>query len=193
MYSVEDFLKVTPTQLSISEGRILIAVPFYNDPFFNRSVVLLTDYNERDCVGLILNKTSLYTIKDLLPHIQFNQLLYFGGPVVDRKIFAIHNYAKSTKYAKLLPGIYTGFDQKLLTIIEKNKSEKLAYKFFVGYSGWSPGQLEHEIALNMWVVGNATPDLIFNTPPEKVWEKAILNLGEDYLHWLTIPEFLSHN
>ncbi len=193
MYTVEDFLKVTPTNLQIAEGRILIAVPFYNDPFFNRSVVLLTDYDEKDCVGLILNKKSPYTVKEILPEIKKNQLLYFGGPVIDPKIFAIHNYEYSKRYSKLLPGIYVGFDQGLIDLIENNESEDFLYKLFVGYSGWAPGQLQSELDLNMWIIGNATPDLIFKTEPEKIWESAVSNLGEKYAHWLSIPEHLSHN
>jgi len=193
MYSVEDYLKVPSTHIELLAGRILIAVPFYNDPFFNRSVVLLTEYDAQNCVGLMLNKKSLYTMRDLLPQVKVNRLLHFGGPVVEKMILAIHNYDKSSKYTKLLPGIYTGFDHELLSIIELNEVQGLHFKFFVGYSGWGPGQLQEELGLNMWVVGHATPELIFATPPEKIWESAVLNLGEEYKHWLHIPEYLSHN
>lgn len=192
MNTVEDFLKVKPTNLDALEGRILISVPFYNDPFFNRSVVLLTDYDNKNCVGLILNKKSSYRVKDLMIENKIKESLYFGGPVVDKMIFVVHNFA-SPKYSKLLPGIYTGFDIDFLKMVEQKKNRKLHFKFFVGYSGWLPGQLKQEIEQNMWVVGNANPDLIFNTEPNKIWETAVHNLGEEYQHWLQIPEYLSYN
>lgn len=192
MNTVEDFLKVKPTNLDVLEGRILIAVPFYNDPFFNRSVVLLTDYDDKNCVGLILNKKSTYRLQDLLPEIKIKESLYFGGLVVEKMIFAVHNFP-SPNFSKLLPGIYTGFDDNLLKMVEENPNSEIDFKFFIGYSGWYPGQLQQEIEQNMWVVGNANPDLIFKTEPHKIWENAVINLGEEYLHWLQVPEYLSYN
>ena len=63
----------------------------------------------------------------------------------------------------------------------------------MGYAGWSPGQLEREVARNMWVVGNPTPELVFNTPADKMWNAAVRILGKDYLHWLQIPEYINLN
>jgi putative transcriptional regulator len=69
----------------------------------------------------------------------------------------------------------------------------MRYRFFVGYSGWSPGQLEGELAKNMWVIGAATPELVFDTPIPKIWETAVRNLGDDYLHWLKLPRIIGSN
>jgi putative transcriptional regulator len=52
-------------------------------------------------------------------------------------------------------------------------------RLIVGYSGWSPGQLEAELEASAWLIGEADRDLIFNTPPERMWETAIRRLGAD--------------
>ena len=99
------------------------------------------------------------------------------------------------------PSTLSGFEQRLLSrfkwgllaLIEQNAIPTLRYKFFMGYAGWSPGQLEGEIAKNMWVVGNPTPDLVFNTKPDEMWAKAVRVLGPDYAHWLNVPKYVNLN
>ena len=49
----------------------------------------------------------------------------------------------------------------------------------VGYSGWGPGQLESELQASAWLLCDVDRDLIFNTPPDEMWEKAIRRLGAD--------------
>jgi putative transcriptional regulator len=49
----------------------------------------------------------------------------------------------------------------------------------VGYAGWSPGQLENEIASSSWLTTEVDPGLIFGVPPEQMWEEAIRRLGAD--------------
>ncbi len=52
-------------------------------------------------------------------------------------------------------------------------------RLVVGYSGWGPGQLEHELAESSWLLSDVDADLVFNTPPDQMWEKAIRRLGAD--------------
>ena len=52
-------------------------------------------------------------------------------------------------------------------------------RLMVGYSGWGPGQLESELEESAWLVCDVDRDLIFNTPPDQMWEKAIRRLGAD--------------
>ena len=193
MDTVENFLEVKPTEFSLTAGRILISVPFYNDPFFNRTVVLLTDYDKQSCAGLVLNKSSRLSVRKVVSEIKVDDKLYIGGPVMPDGIFCIHNFENSKAASKLLPGIYVGSDEVLISLIEHQAIPTMKYRFFVGYSGWSPGQLEGELANKMWVIGAATPELVFDTPCNKVWETAVRNLGNDYLHWLKTPRNFAHN
>lgn len=193
MRFVEDYLKVKPTDLSPMAGRLLVSVPFYNDPFFNRTVVLLTDYEKTGSAGLVLNKPSAYPVRKLVSDIKIDDPMYVGGPVMTSRFFCIHNHEHSESGEKLLPGIYIGYNELFLALIEHQAIQNLQYRFFLGYSGWAEGQLESEIENKMWVVMNANPELVFETPAEILWEKVILQLGESYTHWLDIPKDITDN
>ena len=193
MRLVEDYLKVKPTSLKPMAGRILISVPLFNDPFFNRSVILLTDYEPESTAGLVLNKKSEYSIRKVISDIKIDDPVYVGGPLMTNAVFGIHNHENTKQSAKLLPGVYIGYDEIFLALIEHHAIESMRYRFFIGYSGWSPGQLDNEIQNRMWVVGNANPDLIFNTDADQIWKSAVIQLGKEYLHWLDIPKDISDN
>ncbi|MDR2978836.1 MAG: YqgE/AlgH family protein [Bacteroidales bacterium] len=187
-----DFMKIKATGLQPAAGRILVSVPFYNDLIFNRSVVLLTDFNELSTAGLILNKKSESTVNEIIPSIKIDQRVYIGGPVMSDLLFGIHNHHGS-KEPPLLDNLYVGYDNVLLALIENNAIQQLKYRFFIGYSGWSFGQLEEEIDRSMWVVSQETADFVLNTPSETMWEIAVKNLGEEYGHWLTFPKNIEDN
>ena len=107
--------------------------------------------------------------------------------------FGIHNCSYCEGTSEILPNVFLGYDDKFIASLEKNEDPIVKFKFFIGYSGWAPNQLEEEIQHKMWVVCNADEELILETPAELIWEKAVRNLGEDYLHWLQIPVHLSDN
>lgn len=193
MTTPEDFFDVKPTEFSLSAGRILISVPFYNDPFFNRTVVLLTDYDETSCAGLVLNKPSRLSVRKLVSSIKVDDKMFIGGPVLPDGVFCVHNFENSKTANKLLPGIFIGSDEVLISLIEHKAIPTMKYRFYVGYAGWSPGQLESELSKKMWVIGAVTPELIFDTPSNKIWETAVRTLGKDYLHWLKLPRVISNN
>ncbi|MCQ2285423.1 MAG: YqgE/AlgH family protein [Bacteroidales bacterium] len=186
---IPSFFATKPTGIAAREGRLLISTPFFNDPFFNHSVVLLTDHDSNGSAGLVINKPSKLTLEQL----NLNVTVHLGGPVPAKQLFAIHNFGNCKNAHKLLPGIFVGYDAIFLSLIEHNAIETLRYKFFAGYSGWSAGQLEEEIEKGAWVVSNVTPELLFETPSDNIWKTAVKNLGPDYLGWLDIPVNLSNN
>lgn len=193
MIAPEEFFNIKPTDFDLTSGRILISVPFFNDAFFNRSVVLLIDYDEVSCAGLVLNKASFLSIRKVVTDIKLDDRIHAGGPVMPDGVFCLHNFSSSKAATKLIPGIFVGYDEVLLSLMEHKAIPQLKYKFFVGYAGWSPGQLESEIKKGMWVIGAATPELVFDTPPNKIWETAVRNLGKEYLHWLKLPRTFGSN
>lgn len=188
-----DLLKVKPTEFGLMAGRILISVPYYNDSFFNRSVVLLTDYEKEHVAGLIINHKIPYTVGQLVDEIHSEAPMFLGGPVLPSALFLLHDFDSCTTASAVVPGVYVGYDQVLLALIEHNAIPTMRYRFFMGYSGWSPGQLEGELARNMWVVGNPTPELVFGTDPDQIWPTAVRVLGNEYEHWLKVPKYVNLN
>lgn len=193
MSFARDLLTIQQTEFELRSGRILISTPFHNDVVFNRSVVLLTDYNSTSVAGLILNYRLPFTVNQLVPELKVKSSMFLGGPVQLEQLFLIHNFDSCKTASTIAPDIYVGYDQILLALIEQASISKMRYRFIMGYAGWSPGQLETEIQHNMWVIGNPTTDLVFKTPAEKVWTRAVQILGEDYADWLRIPISISSN
>ena len=190
---MRSLLQVQPTLLKPAAGRVLISVPYYNDPFFSRSVVLIIEKDEESCVGLIINQELNCTVRQAVTGVKIDMPVFAGGPVMHQTAFALHNFENCKESEEILPNVYTGYDEILLAICEHNAIPKMDFKFFIGYSGWSPGQLEDEIQRKMWVVAEGNEELVLKTPTSKVWEKAVKNLGQDYIHWLEVPKNVHDN
>jgi len=184
---------VQPTLLKPTTGRVLISVPYCSDPIFNRSVVLLIEKDEECCVGLALNHELNCTVSHALTGVDIDMPIFAGGPVMHQTAFALHNFESCQQSEEILPHVYTGYDEVLLAIFEHTAIPKMNFKFFIGYSGWSPGQLEDEISKKMWVVAEGNEELVLKTPTPKVWEKAVRSLGKEYAHWLEVPKNIHDN
>jgi len=189
----KDLLNVRPTKLQLSAGCLLVSVPFFNDTFFNRSVVLLTDHTDDHSAGLILNHQLPYKVEQLVDDLHVDAPMFLGGPVMPSGLFLLHNFESCTAASEVVPGVRVGYDKVLLALIENHAIPTMRYRFMMGYAGWSPGQLEGELSKSMWVVAKATPRLVFNTPPEEMWNAAVRQLGPRYAHWLKVPKYVSLN
>lgn len=189
----KDYMNVRSTGVDLASGVMLISTPFYNDAFFNRTVVLILDYSEKGASGLIINKLSHYTVQKVYPSWHVDALLSVGGPVLGEEVFTLHTFADPERFSQVQEGLYAGMDPVLLALIEHHAVGTLKYRFFAGYSGWSEGQLDEEVAQGMWVVSPFVPQLVFDVPAPKVWDAAVWQLGDDYRHWLTFPNSLWMN
>jgi putative transcriptional regulator len=79
---------------------------------------------------------------------------------------------------EIVPGLLLSVSRALtLQLLQEPPSSRT--KVVVGYAGWSPGQLENEIAASSWLTTFVDPGLIFGVPPDQMWEEAIRRLGAD--------------
>ena len=189
----DDLLKVEPTGMNPEAGRLLISTPYFNDPFFNHSVVLLTDYEEEHTAGLIINKQLPHNVREIVNEIKVDDPIFFGGPVLTEAVFLLHNFDSCPEASRLLPNVYVGYNPVLLAVIEHHAIPNLKHKFLLGDAGWAPGQLEDELLNNMWVVAPASHSLVFDTPTDEIWHHAVKRLGKPYEHWLKIPKNITFN
>lgn len=179
------------------KGDLLIAEPaIIGDVSFNRSIVLLADYSEEGSIGFILNKPLDYTINDLIPEVEAKFKVYNGGPVEQDNLYFIH------KIPKLIPdsieislGIYWGGDfSKVAELIQDNTIKGDDIKFFLGYSGWEPNQLENELKSSSWVVTeNVYKKNIIEKDYQTFWKEKMLEFGGEYSIWSNAPENPSYN
>lgn len=191
------YFVVMLSKLKPSSGKLLISEPFLNDPNFKRSVILMTEHNDEGTLGFILNQPSLLLLKDLVP--DFGQAefpVFIGGPVEIDTIHLVHRfYDKLNSGEKIANGIYWGGNFETLKIlINSNSISQDEVKFFLGYSGWSIGQLEQEINENTWIVSDQFhQDIVFSQNEEQLWRDVIINLGPKYAHVSNFPSDPSLN
>jgi putative transcriptional regulator len=170
-------------------GKLLIAEPFLADPNFSRTVVLLCEHGAQGTVGFVLNRSTQLTLGDLLPELYTPELsVYQGGPVQLDTLHMIHRNPGTLGGNEIAPGVYWGGSYETLQqVIENNEYDAADMKMYIGYSGWSQGQLEKEMAEGTWLVGDADPYLLFDTPQDMIWKEAIRLLGKEFTYLANMP------
>ena len=161
-------------------GDLLISEPYLPDPNFERTVILLCEHDDNGTFGFVLNKPSEAVFSDAVEDADhFDAPLYVGGPVQQNSLHFIHTREDQLAAREILPGLYWGGDfDHLLSLIETNEIDQEDYRFFVGYSGWEPGQLEDELKVKSWIIHKQpTPEMIFNTEPDVLWKEALKTKG----------------
>lgn len=141
--------------LAPKNGRILLSDPFENDAYFKRSVVYLCNHDEDGSFGFVLNNLVKINLNQINPHLPAVLIsLHLGGPVEVNTLFFIHRMSDQIRNATHLDADwYLGGEyDNLLQILKNQHIQNNDIHFFLGYSGWSKGQLENEIAENAWVV-----------------------------------------
>ena len=168
-------------------NHLIIAMPHLNDTIFNKAVILINDHTSDGAMGLIINKpiNSKDASKILLNG--FNSIaekiknnIYFGGPVNLESCFILHdNSYLIDKSLSVSPNLSLTSDIKAIDDIAKGIGPKY-FKFNMGYSGWSSGQLEKEIKNGDWLILKNPDNFIFDVPDEKKWVHIINKLGIDF-------------
>ncbi len=174
----------------LKNGCLLVSEPYGDDPYFRRAVVLITEYREDGAVGFILNKCLAMNLSDLVenfPETEYS--LCLGGPVSPSTLHYVHTLGDV-----LLPGavhitrdLYWGGEfSNLKQLISAGLVPQESIKFFLGYSGWSRGQLQDEIARGGWGVVPYDGRELFS-PCRTLWYEVVEASG-DYSPWALVPE-----
>jgi putative transcriptional regulator len=163
------------------KGDLLISEPYLPDPNFERTVVYLCEHDENGTIGFVLNKPSNSVFGELMPEVEgFDQRVYVGGPVQQDSLHFLHRADDQLSGGvEVKNGISWGGDfEELMTMINVGTIRREDYRFFVGYSGWSPGQLEEELQGKSWIVcQDASAQTIFDVEPEELWPHVLKNMG----------------
>jgi putative transcriptional regulator len=171
-------------------GKLLIAMPGMGDPRFEHSVVLMCKHGASGAMGLIVNKPAPdVSLADLLDQLDIdgqpefsNAPLRFGGPVEGARGFVLHgnDYDSELHSMEISETFRMTATLDILEDIAvgRGPAKKL---MLLGYSGWGPGQLEGEIAMNGWLTSDADLSLVFDTEDDDKWTGALQKLGIDPL------------
>lgn len=175
----------------LNKGNILISYPYLGDSNFERSVVLLCDNNDSGSFGFILNKSTDLTLNNVIDRPLYHDMpIYIGGPVAQDSLFFIVQQEKPLlkDASPIFEDLYLGGDfdhlNDLLTCGEVSVEQ---CRFFLGYSGWSDGQLESELESNSWIVSDLDSEQIFQTNPKLMWQQVLKNMGGKYKEYSNYP------
>ena len=184
-------------EFKVSSGSVLLAEPFMEDPNFKRAVVLLCEHDKDEgTVGFVLNKPLDIKVNELISDFpEFESQVYFGGPVATDTVHYIHNVGELLDESiKVSRGVYWGGNfEKLKFLIESQLVLPHNIRFFVGYSGWSAGQLDEELEYQSWVIARMHANYIFKTKTRSLWRQVMHNKGNVYSVIAQIPEVMSLN
>ena len=171
-------------------GKILISEPYLADPNFERTIILLCEHNDDGTIGFVLNKPSLSKLSELISDAKsFNEIVCVGGPVQQDTLHYFHRQKGVEGAVEILDGIYWGgeFDD-IMSKIETGELGSTDIKFFLGYSGWSPGQLEEELKANSWIVSDRfSAELLFETEHDEMWKKVLKEMGGRFSMFANYP------
>jgi putative transcriptional regulator len=186
-----DLFAILPEDKIPEKGKILISEPFLPDTFFNRSIVFLTDHTPQGSVGFILNKKIELKMSAAVTGFDgWDDDINMGGPVAPDTLHYLH------KLGNLIPqsvhvseDIYWGGDiDTIRELIRLGKIRHSQIRFFLGYSGWSEGQLERELKEDSWVIAKVNADIIMNNRGDDTWKRVLRSFKNKYRMWADFPD-----
>ncbi|VAX34911.1 UPF0301 protein YqgE [hydrothermal vent metagenome] len=186
---MEDLLFKYKNEYPPAKGCLLISEPHLPDNNFERSVIFLCEHNEKGSFGLVLNKLSNHTLNQLVQNIEAELPVGIGGPVEhDTLHFLFRNTTEIEGSVNVGDNIYWGGNyNKIANLVNGGELEEDVL-FFIGYSGWSEGQLEEEIERSSWIVfPDPSEQLVFNTRNNNLWKEVLKEMGGRFSVFANYP------
>ncbi len=192
--SEKDFFNIKSANQIPEKGILLISPPLMADGIFHKSVILLLEHSKEGSMGFIINKQTNLTLADVINETpEFKEATFFGGPVSPNQLQVLHKRSSIPESINIYDGIYWGGDFKLLfDLINKHKINAHDIKFYLGYAGWSPGQLEEEIDKGSWLMVPAENYDFWESGPS-LWETVVKDLGMNPKIVETVPDDPRYN
>lgn len=169
-------------------GCLLISSGGLYDPNFRHTVVLVGDHNEDGALGVVLNRALNITVEQALPPLSNlvppGEALFQGGPVqTDNPVLLAE-----LVHPDLLDILVFGSVGFLVGEVSADiQPSILRARVFVGYSGWAPGQLEAEMAVDSWIIEPAQVDDVFTDAPDLLWSRVLERKGPEYRGMSRMP------
>ena len=168
-------------QRTIAPG-LLLAMPQLVDPNFFRSVVLMVEHSAEHSFGLVVNRPVDLKVAEVLSSTGFawggdpDASVCSGGPVMQRSGWLLHSGSpRAGDATQLAEHVFLSTSPEELRAIAEDPPQHT--RFLMGYAGWGAGQLSGELAQGAWLTADANARLVFETPPERMWETALRSIG----------------
>jgi len=168
-------------------GRILVARPELRDPRFHATLMLLLEHGDEGALAVVINRPSKLELADAFPDWEDlgadPKVVFAGGPVDRDALIALGKPAGGR--GDLVLGAHpVDLDEQPALVEAAGVSE---VRIFAGYAGWSPGQLEGELAEDAWWVVDATLDDLFTDDPDGLWARVMRRQGGELAWYAHFP------
>ena len=165
----------------LGKGKFLVAAQHLNDSNFSQTVIYLVAYSQRGALGVVVNRPTDVQLARALPHLEdqphAQDLIYAGGPVGQTRMLLLIR-SNTFPLEEVLP-----ITQEVSVTSSPDNLALLAaaataqFYVYAGYAGWSPGQLDSEVARGDWRVMPGDPTTLFDTDLQNIWS-ALLHQGD---------------
>ncbi len=173
----------------ITAGEIIISQGFWGNDDLSRSVVLILQHNERGSVGVLLNRQSNLMLNDVIPGINTEADLYYGGQSGINKIGFLHNIKELSRSIPIANNIYWGGNiYQLKAMFEHGETDPSQVHFYAGLMEWPHGMLEKEIEEKKWWIDTLTDEELLNTDSNYLWSLKLIASGNTYGMLYSVPD-----
>lgn len=177
-------------------GSLVVASPNMDDPNFEHSVILMIEHSDQGAMGLVLNRPMATTVDEVwdqlsvLPCPLDQQPLLQGGPC-EGPLMLLHD-RKDQAQIEVCRGVCFTTDEPMVRELLTDNPQ--AMRFFVGYAGWGPGQLENELNLGGWLVTQAHADVVFDPDADDgLWMRVITGIDRSLAMLAMNPKLMPHD
>ncbi len=187
-----------PKEVLLKPGMQLYADPRMDDPYFGKAMLAISSFSPSEgAMGFILNKPMNLDLNQLVEETLNQQIpVWYGGPVDNGRLFFIHQAADLIPESTLIQGkVFLGGNfSKLVQVLNSGVLSPDRVRFFLGYSGWSKGQLEEELITHAWVPDyKPLASLLSRNLSVEDWKLKMLSLGNTYALWASFEQLLIKN
>lgn len=175
--------------MKVRAGDILLSEPFMKDENFKRAVILLCEHNQQGSFGLVINKKMDLCIQDVLPDFPIDDIeLYAGGPVGLDSLHYIHTYGDLIEGSiHVKDNVYwSGNFEQIKMLFETESIDASKFRFFIGYSGWGPNQINDEMEAESWIISRNYKDVL--AKDNRMWKSILECMGGEFKFYSTFPE-----
>jgi putative transcriptional regulator len=168
------------------KNQFLLAMPTLTGDYFAGTLTYVCEHSDEGAMGLMINRPLSLSLVELFAQLGLranrrwvDTTVLEGGPVATERGFVLHSADRTfATSADLGDGLYLSTALEVLDAIADDDGPR-DFLVALGYAGWGAGQLEDEIASNIWLTTPADADIIFQTPSDERFDRAGKLLGID--------------
>ena len=181
-------------QERLEKGKFLVAANHLNDPNFSQTVIYLVAYSQRGALGVVVNRPTDVQLARAMPHLEdrphAEDFIYAGGPVGRTRMLLLIR-SDTFPLEEVLPiteeiSVTSSLDNLAMLAAAATAQ----FRVYAGYAGWSPSQLDYEVARGDWRVMPGTPSTLFGADPQNLWSTLMKkgdSHGAEWVHRVDSP------